>query len=435
VVPEFDSASPFAAFLHRVPESNAWLQEFRARGASRFAEVGIPSNRHEEWRFTPLGGIAAVEWQPIQSPGAVTATQLAQFQFGARNWPTIVLVDGHFSPELSRLSGIPAGVTVASITAAIEAGNELITNRLGTVVGVDHTPFAALNAAAFTGGLFMHLPRNVTMTTPVHLIHVSTDHAVGAAMHSRSLIVVDEGATGTLIESYVAMTSGSYVTNAVVEIVLAANSRLEHVRNQQESEQSFHLAFTQADQQRDSHYRSFALSLGGKLARHNLDANHQGSNVESLLYGLYVTRNDQLSDTHSAIHHNHPNCNSWEVYKGVLGDRSRGVFNGKVLVAPEAQKTDAKQTNRNLLLSDQAKVDTKPQLEIFADDVRCTHGATVGKLNELQRYYLRTRGIGGKQAERLLIWAFAAEVMVDIAEESVRKELEKLVRSRLEAMT
>lgn len=429
--------SPFSELLAEMAGESgvAWLQALREAGATRFAETGLPSGRHEEWRFTPLTGLGAVSWGVAAPSAKITAAKLAPFRFGKAAWPTLVIVDGRVAPELSKLTGVPKTVTVMSLAQAIDTEHAVVAARLGKIVTPEHTPFTALNAATFTDGLFLHVPRGVKMNSPVHLLHVTTSAAANAALTTRSLVVIDEGATASLIESYVTLTDVAYVTNSVVEIALGANARLEHVRNQQESEAAWHFGFTQADQARDSHYRSFALSLGARLARHNLDANHQGSNVESLLYGLYVTRNEQVADTHSAIHHNHPHCNSWEVYKGVLGDKSHGVFNGKVLVAPEAQKTDAKQTNRNLLLSDHAKVDTKPQLEIFADDVRCTHGATVGKLNELQRYYLRTRGIGGKQAERLLIWAFAAEVMVDIAEEAVRKELERVVRGRLEEMT
>jgi Fe-S cluster assembly protein SufD len=221
----------------------------------------------------------------------------------------------------------------------------------------------------------------------------------------------------------------------VAEVRLGAAAWLEHVRVQREGEAAWHIGFTQVDQARDSHYRSFALAMGGRLARHNLHARHLESNVETLLYGLYLTRGSQLADTHSAIFHDQPHCNSWEVYKGILADQSRAVFNGKVLVAPIAQKTDAKQTNRNLLLSDRAKVDTKPQLEIFADDVKCTHGATVGKLNEQQRYYLRSRGIGGRKAEQLLTWAFAAEVIAEIQQPVVRAELERVVHERLDELT
>lgn len=237
-----------------------------------------------------------------------------------------------------------------------------------------------------------------------------------------------------VIESFAAVGGAAYFTNSVTEIVLGRNARCEHVRVQRESANAWHIGLTEVSQERDSHYRSFTLALGAKLSRHDLRTRLMAENVEALLYGLYLGRDEQLHDNHTAIFHDQPNCNSWEVYKGVMTDRSHAVFNGKVIVQPVAQKTNAKQTNRNLLLSDTAKVDTKPQLEIFADDVKCTHGATVGKVDEQQRYYLKTRGIAGRVAEGLLIWAFTAEVLAEVTDPAIRETLEKLVRAELETM-
>jgi Fe-S cluster assembly protein SufD len=214
-------------------------------------------------------------------------------------------------------------------------------------------------------------------------------------------------------------------------VVLAPNAWLEHTRIQRESETAYHIGATYVHQSRDSHYRSFSLAMGAALARHNLHARLDAENVETLLYGLYLTRGNQLVDNHTAIYHDQPNCRSWEVYKGILDGRSRAVFNGKVFVKPEAQKTDAKQTNRNLLLTDHTRVDTKPQLEIFADDVKCTHGATVGRLDDIALFYTRSRGVPAAEAQRLLTYAFAAEVIEEVVVDPVRLELEDLVRHRL----
>jgi Fe-S cluster assembly protein SufD len=263
---------------------------------------------------------------------------------------------------------------------------------------------------------------------------VSTEEAAGCAIQPRNLLLVERGARASFIESYVTTGStGNYWSNPVTEVVVDANCWVEHTRIQRESERAYHVGGTYVDQQRDSHYRSFSLSLGGALARHNLQARLNDENVETLLYGLYLTHGDQLVDNHTAIHHDQPNCRSWEVYKGILDDRSRAVFNGKVFVKPEAQKTDAKQTNRNLLLSDGARVDTKPQLEIFADDVKCTHGATVGRLDDIALFYARSRGVPAEEAQRLLTYAFAAEVIGEVTLEPVRRELERLVKERLGA--
>jgi Fe-S cluster assembly protein SufD len=278
----------------------------------------------------------------------------------------------------------------------------------------------------------VHVPANTDVARPMHLVFVTTDEAAGSVTHPRNLIVVEPGARASVIESYVTLApAGTYWTNAVTEVVAGANSWLEHTRIQRESERAYHIGSTHVDQDRDSHYRSFSMAMGGALARHNLHVRLNGENVEALMYGLYLTRGEQLVDNHTVIYHDQPNCRSWEVYKGVLDGRSRAVFNGKVFVKPEAQKTDAKQTNRNLLLSDTAKVNTKPQLEIFADDVKCTHGATVGRLDDVALFYARSRGIPAGEAQRLLTYAFAAEVIEEVALEPVRDELERLVRERL----
>jgi Fe-S cluster assembly protein SufD len=272
----------------------------------------------------------------------------------------------------------------------------------------------------------------VDLDMPVHLLQVSTAEAAGTVAHPRNLIVVERGARTSVVESYVTLAPGrTYWTNPVTEVAVAAGAWLEHTRIQRESEAAFHVGLTQVDQARDSHYRSFSFAMGGALARHNLHVRLNDENIESLMYGLYLTRGEQVVDNHTAIYHDRPNCRSWEVYKGILDGRSRAVFNGKVFVQPEAQKTDAKQTNRNLLLSDGARVDTKPQLEIFADDVKCTHGATVGRLDDLARFYARSRGLSASAAERLLTYAFAAEVAGEVALVPVREELDRLVFERL----
>jgi Fe-S cluster assembly protein SufD len=270
------------------------------------------------------------------------------------------------------------------------------------------------------------------MPAPVHLVYLTTASAAGTVSHPRNLVVIERNARAALVESYVTVAPGTrYWTNPVTEIRTGPNSWVEHTRIQRESEAAYHVATTAVEVSRDSHYRSFSMAMGAALARHNLDVRLADQYSEALLYGLYLTRGSQLVDTHTTIYHDHPNCHSWEVYKGILDGRSRAVFNGKVKVRPEAQKTDAKQTNRNLVLSDSAKVDTKPQLEIFADDVKCTHGATVGRLQELPLFYARSRGISAKEAQRLLTYAFAAEVIEEVALGPVREELEGLVRERI----
>ena len=414
-------------------ETPEWLEPLRRAAAERFVAVGFPGSRDEEWRFTPLGPVAQTPWTAVPPGGEEPAPErLRPFLFGHAEWPTLVFVNGCYSEVLSRPGTLPAGVRVASLAEALRSDGALLEAHLGRHAPIEGSAFTALNAAQFRDGGLVSVAPGVDLASPVHLVFVSTPDAAGTAAHPRNLIVIGRGARASVIESYVTLApEQTYWTNPVTEVAVAAGSWLEHTRIQRESERAYHVGLTHVDQARDSHYRSFTMAMGAALSRHNLHVRLNDENVESLMYGLYLTRGEQVADNHTAIYHDQPNCRSWEVYKGVLDGRSRAVFNGKVFVRPEAQKTDAKQTNRNLLLSDGAKVDTKPQLEIFADDVKCTHGATVGRLDDVALFYARSRGIPVLAAERLLTYAFAAEVIEEVALEPVRLELERLVRERL----
>lgn len=410
-----------------------WLEQTRRAAMERFAATGFPTSRDEEWRFTPVGPITRTSWSPAPQSALISADTLDRFEFGHPEWITLVFVNGSYRSSLSSVPNLP-GVRVCSLGQALQADGSLVEAHLGRHASIEASPFAALNTAMIRDGGVIHVAAGVELAQPIHLLYVATGDAAGSAVHPRNLILVERGARAAVVESYVTAAPGTvYWTNPVTEVSLGANAWLEHTRIQRESEQGYHIGFTQVDQLRDSHYRSFSMAMGGALARHNLHARLNDENVETLLYGLYLTRGDQLVDNHTAIYHDHPNCRSWEVYKGVLDGRSRAVFNGKVFVQPEAQKTDAKQTNRNLLLSDGAKVDTKPQLEIFADDVKCTHGATVGRLDDIALFYARSRGVPAAEAQRLLTYAFAAEVIAEVSLVPVREELERLVRQRLGA--
>jgi len=344
-----------------------------------------------------------------------------------------VLVDGHVAPDLCRIPSAGA-VQLRSLAAAIVAGDPVVERHLGTLAVPAVTPFGAINTALFADGVLLHLSGAAADDAPIHVMHIATGAAAQCVVSPRLLVVLDDGASASLIETYAAPDGGAHLTNTVCEIALGAGARLQHVRVQREPETAWHVGLTTVSQRRDSHYRSVTLAQGGRLARHDLRTALTGPGAEALFYGLYLTDHEQLVDNHTVIHHQAPHCNSWEVYKGVLADRSHAVFNGKVVVDPEAQKTDAKQTNRNLLLSERAKVDTKPQLEIFADDVKCTHGATVGRLDEQQRYYVQTRGIAGRAARALLVWAFAAEVLAEIPGTPLRNALERMVHAQLDAL-
>jgi Fe-S cluster assembly protein SufD len=290
--------------------------------------------------------------------------------------------------------------------------------------------FAALNTAFFADGAAIVVPRGFSLPVPVHVLHVTDAAAARAAVHPRALVVVEAQAAATVVESYLALSDATYLTNAVTEISLGEGAQLTHVRVQREGARAFHVGLAQAQQARDSRYSSFSFATGAQLARANIYTSMAGPGGEARLDGLYLVDGSQHVDHQTRIEHLAPNCASREVYKGVLGGAAHGVFNGQVYVHPEAQKTDGKQTNNNLLLSPDAQIDTKPQLEIFADDVKCTHGATVGRLDEIALFYLRSRGLPAEEARRLLTYAFAADVLEGIATDDVRIALESLVRDR-----
>jgi Fe-S cluster assembly protein SufD len=410
----------------------AWLAPLRRRGLERFREVGYPSPKDEEWRFTPTAPIARAEFglEPSRAT-AVSPSRLEPFVFGRPEWPRLVFVDGRFAPGLSVGPSHP-GVRVCSLGEALESASPLLEGNLGRHAGVAATPFTALNTAFMREGGVVEVRPGAVLAEPIHLLFLATESAAESAAHPRVLILVGEGARAQLIESYLTIAPGTrYFTNAVTEVVVGPDAWVEHGRIQRESEAAYHVAFTQVEQARGSHYRSFSLAMGGAISRHNLHVRLGQPGIESLLYGLYLGHGEQLIDNHTAIFHDERDCRSWEVYKGLLDDRSHGVFNGKIFVKPEAQKTDAKQTNRVLLLSETASVDTKPQLEIFADDVKCTHGAAVGQLDAQAAFYLQTRGMPRVAASRLLTYAFAAEVLNEVASEPVRAALDGVVQERL----
>jgi Fe-S cluster assembly protein SufD len=415
-------------------EGPEWLEPIRRGAMDRFAHTGFPSARDEEWRFTPVTPIAQTSWRPAGGGGEeVAREQLAPFVFGHEEWCSLVFLNGEYAPGLSFAGQLPPGVVVTSLSEALRNGGDVLPRHFARYARIEENPFTALNTALFRDGGFVHVPAGLDLPLPINLVFVTTADATGTAIHPRNLIVVERNARASVVESYVTLAPGArYWTNPVTEVWTGANSWVEHTRIQRESEAAYHVATTQAEVSRDSHYRSFSMAMGAALARHNLNARLADQYSEALLYGLYITHGEQLVDNHTVLYHDHPHCHSWEVYKGILDGRSRAVFNGKVMVKREAQKTDAKQTNRNLVLSDFAKVDTKPQLEIFADDVKCTHGATVGQLDEVALFYAQSRGLPAAEARRLLTYAFAAEVIEEVALEPVRTELNRLLLERLD---
>jgi Fe-S cluster assembly protein SufD len=420
--------------LEKISPGPAWVLSARKDGISRFAELGFPTLQDEDWRFTNVAPIARLPFKPaldLQRDG-VTAKSLNHLTFAGLAGSRLVFLNGHFAPDLSSLSALPAGAKVMSLAAALAAEPALVQEHLFRHARVDGNAFTALNTAFFQDGAFIHVPAGQVVAEPVQVLFVSTAKENGATAQPRNLIVAGKGSKLTVLESYVSLSDAACFTNAVTELVAGDNAVVEHLKFQDENQQAFHISTLAANFGRASNVVTHSIALGAKLSRTNFYTTLAGEGLECILNGLYLTRGEQLADHYMIVEHAQPRFASHEYFNGILADKSKGVFHGRILVQPDAQKTDAKQTNKNLLLSDDATADTKPQLEIYADDVKCTHGATIGQLNDESIFYLRARGLGLDRARRMLIHAFAGEIIDRIRSEPVREELDKLVWERLE---
>jgi Fe-S cluster assembly protein SufD len=409
----------------------AWTRELRRAGAAAFRERGFPSTDDEEWRFTDVQPLVRTAFRQSLAPrqDALVAHAAGKFDYGLAGGPRLVFVDGFFAPELSDVKGLPRGVTAGSLAASLEPRRAEIEPRLGTLARPGSTAFASLNAAMFQDGAFVSVADGVAVERPVLVLHLS--HESYLASHPRHLVVLGRGAQLSMVEAWASPSCDLYFTNAVTEIDLAPGARLLAARIESESGNAFHVASTQARLGEGAYFQCDVAATGAEFVRHDLGVLMAGERAEARLFGLSVASGRQHIDHHTAIDHAVPNCPSREYYKAILNGRARIVFNGKVFVRPDAQKTDAKQTNKNLLLSDDARVDTKPQLEIFADDVKCTHGATVGQLDEEMVYYCRSRGLSPEIARGILTYAFARDVLVHFGIPEVRDWLDRSIVQRL----
>jgi len=413
----------------------AWLFPLRKAGIACFAEQGFPTVKDEDWRFTNVAPIAKLPFKPMLDGAEDKSASeiLAGAAFNKLAGSRLVFVNGHFASELSSIGKLPAGVKVSNLAAALTQESALVEKHLGRYAVGEGNAFAALNQAFFSDGAFIYLPSGITVEAPIQLVFISTAKQTGDTIHPRNLIIAEANSSATVLETYLSAGNAAYFTNAVTELVAGDNARIEHVKFQDEAAEAYHIATIQGQFGRTSHVNVHSFAMGAKLSRNNIRAKLAGEGLECILNGLYVTKNEQLADHHMIVEHAQPHCASHEYFNGILDDKSKGVFHGRILVRQIAQKTDAKQTNKNLLLSDDATADTKPQLEIYADDVKCTHGATIGQLNDESIFYLRSRGLSTETARRMLIHAFAGEIIERIQCEGAREELDKLVWDRIEA--
>jgi Fe-S cluster assembly protein SufD len=399
----------------------------RARAREAFARIGYPTLNDEDWRFTNVAPLVRRDFEPLTHSGTVSAAEVEAATYPGCD--RLVFVDGQLAMEHTRIGALPAGAIAGSLARALAAGSEVAAAHLGSHLRVDQHAFAALNTALFRDGALIVVPRGAVLERPIQILQLASRAAAGKAIYPRHLIVLEEGAQARVVESY----SGAdeYLTGVITELVAGRNAHLRHYRMQRESRAAYHLATISSRLDRSSVVASHNVSLGGRMVRNDVVALLDGEGAEGIFNGLYVAEGDQFVDNHMRIEHKAAHCASHELYKGILDGRARGVFNGRIYVHPGAQKTDAKQTNRNLLLSRQALVNSNPQLEIFADDVKCTHGSTVGQLDDEAIFYLRSRGIGEEAAKSLLTYAFASEVSQAIDLEAVRHDLEEFLFGRL----
>ena len=421
----------YLADLGKAPANGApdFLLRLRAQGAALFRETEFPNTRMEEWRQTNLGSVVSTPFQAItrEAAGQPPAAAVAQACYAPGEWHTVVFVDGYHAPGLSSSMALPGGVIAGSLYAEAKGEAASVVERhLGTVLGARNA-YTALNTAALCDGAFLYVPKGVALETPVQFVFVSTAATEYGAAHLRNLLVLDASAEAQVVLTHVGLGDARYLSNVVEEVVLGENAQLSAYTLVEEGAQGAHLATTEVRHARDSRFHAFTFSLSGGVVRNQLCTTLAGENAECALHGLYLNDGQRLVDNCLLITHVEPNCRSRIAYKGVLDGQSNSVFTGKVYVHPEAQKTDSDQLSQNLLLSDTATVDTKPQLEIFADDVKCTHGATVGSPPEEVIFYFRSRGIDEATARGMLTYGFADEIVSEIGLEPIRERLDRFV--------
>jgi Fe-S cluster assembly protein SufD len=420
----------FAQFERDVAQNGqAWTHQLRKAAIARFAELGFPTTRHEDWKYTNVGPITRIAFQPAQR----TAHGLAGEALAAAMIPPdlvcaqLVYINGHYVPELSAVQALPQGVQAGSLAQALSNRPPGLEAHLARYASFEEQAFVALNTAFMQDGAYVCVPRGCVVDVPIHLVFISLPRGQPTVAYPRNLLVLEESAQATVIESYIGLGQEVYLTDAVTECALGQNAMAEHCKLEWESAGAFHVGTLQIQQARSSNFVSHAIAVGGALVRHDINVVLDGEGGENTLNGLFMATDQQHIDNHTRIDHVRPHCTSRELYKGILDGRGRGVFNGKIVVHKDAQQTDAMQTNKNLLLSQDASIDTKPQLEIFNNDVKCSHGSTIGRLDENSLFYLRTRGLEEADARSLLTYAFASELVNRITLEPLRTELNKRV--------
>lgn len=411
--------------------SGSSIASKRREAIESFARLGLPNKRNEEYKYTNIE--LALKGDFVI--GDVIARPLSKEEISSlellKDAALIVIVNGVYEPSLSRVSDLPAGVTVDSLSHAYETNKAIIEKHFGAYADVNADAMAALNTAFARDGVFVRIPKNTALEKPVHILNVATAHE-HVLVQPRNLFIIEKGSKATIVESFETVDLGAKAfTNSLSEIVVEENAFLDSYRIQNECDNGLQMNTVQVYQQANSNFSTNTITLDGALVRNNLNIVLDDSNIESHLFGLYLLSGTQHVDNHTLVDHRKPHCQSNELYKGIIDENATGIFNGKIFVRQDAQKTNAFQSNKNVLMSDDATINTKPQLEIYADDVKCSHGTTTGRMDEEALFYLRSRGLGMESAKRLLMHAFAGEVVNAIKVDELREKVSAMISQRL----
>ena len=409
----------------RTPQEPGWLQSLRQEAFARFAETGFPITHDEDWRFT---NVAVVAGTPFELAGLESIKKGQLESLGTSQFACcLVFVNGLFSQELSSVPTLPKGVTVGNLAAQLKNDPASVEQHLGRYLNIERDAFAALNTSFIEDGVYVHVPHGAVVDAPIYVLYVTVPGSTPTMNHPRNLIIADENSQITVVEDYVSLGEGITFSNAATELVAGDNANVSHYMIVREGEQAYNFSTLRIQQGRHANVATHSLLLSGALVRNNVHPVLAGEGSECLINGLFMANGRQHMDNYMLVEHASPHCDSRQFYNGILNGQSHGVFHGRIIVHKDAQKTDAKQTNRNLLLSDEAQIDTKPQLEIYADDVKCTHGATIGQFDDNALFYLRSRGLAEAAARHVLLLAFANECLDRMNSPRLRDHLEKLV--------
>jgi Fe-S cluster assembly protein SufD len=408
----------------------SFIHQKRKEALSNFSRLEFPTIKDEEWKYTSIAPLLKYNFVPSYEKKNISKELIKSLLFDEMEHSLIVFINGRYSPENSILLNLPNEVIVGSTAEGIKNKNEVLLKHFGKYADHQNHIFTALSTAYTDDGAFIYVPAGKIVEEPIHVIFYTDSGNDKILIQPRNLFVTGKSSQVTVIEHYVGKEGEIYFTNAVTEIVAEENAIVDHIKIQEESKKAFHIARMEVDQERSSNFSSHLISTGADLTRNEFNAKFNDEGGECTLNGLYMIDGTQLFDAHTLMDHAKPHCNSHEHYKGILDDKSRGVFNGKIIVRPDAQKTNAFQENNSILLSDEALVNTKPQLEIFADDVKCSHGATIGQMDDDAKFYLKSRGIGEEASKGILLHAFASDVITSIKIESVRNYIEKIITEK-----